>query len=159
MHAGVGVWRAAAAGAAMPWMGCQTGLGRGAGRVIGSLAILGHRPPTLPRALSSPRLFQANVSEMVSGRWTLLLEEDLEKVEAAAEKLRRLLPGINVDRFVAAFPVVLNADDFEVALEDARRIMPQIDVQSMLRQKPDMVLSLMKGKSLITYDQIPNPFT
>lgn len=37
--------------------------------------------------------------------------------------------------------------------------MPNLDVAAMLRANPDMVLSLMKGKHLITYDQIANPFT
>lgn len=37
--------------------------------------------------------------------------------------------------------------------------MPNLDVAAMLRANPDMVLSLMKGKHLIMYDQIANPFT
>lgn len=43
--------------------------------------------------------------------------------------------------------------------QDATRIMPGMDVAAMLRANPDMVMSLMKGKHLITYDQIANPFT
>jgi uncharacterized protein YlzI (FlbEa/FlbD family) len=37
--------------------------------------------------------------------------------------------------------------------------MPNLDVAAMLRSNPDMVLSLMKGKHLINYDQLDNPFT
>jgi uncharacterized protein YlzI (FlbEa/FlbD family) len=37
--------------------------------------------------------------------------------------------------------------------------MPGLDVAAMLRANPNMVLSLMKGKHLITYDQIDNPFS
>lgn len=45
------------------------------------------------------------------------------------------------------------------ALQDAKRIMPGIDVAQMLRSNPDMVLSLQKGKNLIPYDQIENPWS
>ena len=43
--------------------------------------------------------------------------------------------------------------------QDAKRLMPGLDVAAMLRANPNMVLSLMKGKHLITYDQIDNPFS
>jgi hypothetical protein len=44
-------------------------------------------------------------------------------------------------------------------LQDAERIMPGIDVANMLRSNPDMILSLQKGKNLIPYDQIDNPWS
>lgn len=46
-----------------------------------------------------------------------------------------------------------------MALEDARRIMPGVDVAAMLRSNPDTILSLFKGKNLIPYDEFKNPFT
>jgi hypothetical protein len=54
---------------------------------------------------------------MVNNRLTLLLDDDMEAVAAAATRLRQLLPQIHVDRFVEAFPLVLDVDDFELALE------------------------------------------
>jgi hypothetical protein len=60
---------------------------------------------------------QANTSNMVNNRLTLLLDDDMEAVAAAATRLRQLLPQIHVDRFVEAFPLVLDVDDFELALE------------------------------------------
>jgi hypothetical protein len=54
---------------------------------------------------------------MVNNRLTLLLDDDIEAVAAAATRLRQLLPQIHVDRFVEAFPSVLDVDDFELALE------------------------------------------
>lgn len=44
-------------------------------------------------------------------------------------------------------------------MQDAKRIMPNMDVPKVLRTNPDMVLSLQKGKNLIPYDQIPNPWS
>jgi hypothetical protein len=96
---------------------------------------------------------------MVSKRFSLLLTDDMAAVAAAATRLKQLLPSIHTDYFVEAHPSVLDVEDFERALEDARRIMPGVDVAQMLRQNPDMVLSLQKGNNLIEYDQIKNPFT
>lgn len=101
---------------------------------------------------------QADLSLMINNRLTLLLDDDLVHVAAAAGRLRQLLPDINVDRFAQTFPVVLDVECFEMALEDARRIMPGIDVTQMLRANPDVILSLVKGKNMIPYDQIENPF-
>lgn len=53
----------------------------------------------------------------MSGRLTLLLDEDLEELAAAADRLRGLLPHLCVDRFVEAFPQALDVHDFEVALQ------------------------------------------
>ncbi|KAF8068392.1 hypothetical protein HT031_002081 [Scenedesmus sp. PABB004] len=107
---------------------------------------------------------QANTAEMVNNRLTLLLDDDLDAVAAAAGRLRALLPGLHVDRFVEAFPLVLDVDDFELALEDAKRIMPDAvrsdaDVVALLRRNPELIISLQKGKQLICYDQIDNPWS
>lgn len=48
---------------------------------------------------------------------SLLLEDDLDEVEAAVGRLRVLLPHVLVDRFVEAHPQVLDVRDFEQALE------------------------------------------
>lgn len=45
----------------------------------------------------------------------------------------------------------------ELALEDARRIMPGQDVVAMMGSNPDLILSLVKGKNLVPYDQLENP--
>jgi uncharacterized protein YlzI (FlbEa/FlbD family) len=55
--------------------------------------------------------------------------------------------------------VVLDVADFEAALLDARRLLPGTDAVALLRSNPDMVLSLIKGKNLIPYDQIDNPWS
>lgn len=41
---------------------------------------------------------QADTSRMVSHRMSLMLNDDLEKVAAAAEELRTVLPTVNVDK-------------------------------------------------------------
>jgi hypothetical protein len=73
-------------------------------------------PHTNPNPNRAP---QANASAMVSNRLGLLLDDeaDLPDFEAAAGRLRALLPGIDTDRFAEAFPAVLDIGDFERALE------------------------------------------
>lgn len=39
--------------------------------------------------------------------------------------------------------------------QDAKRMMPNLDVAQTLRTNPDMILMLVKGKSLIPYDPAP----
>lgn len=37
-------------------------------------------------------------------------------------------------------------------MQDAKRLMPQMDIAQTLRTNPDLVLSFQKGKNLIPYD-------
>lgn len=60
---------------------------------------------------------QANASALVGNRLSLLLDDDLDEVQAAATKLKDLLPNITVDKFVEYYPQVLDIDDFELALQ------------------------------------------
>lgn len=96
---------------------------------------------------------KANISLLIERRLSLLLEDDLNAVAAAAVRLQGLLPGLGVDAFVAAHPQVLEVDDFAEAIEDAKRMMPHIDVAKALRNSPELVLSFQKGKHLIPYDE------
>lgn len=95
---------------------------------------------------------KANASALVGNRLTLLLDDDLDEVASAAVRLQALLPGITVDKFVEYYPQVLDVDDFELALQDAKRLMPKMDVAHTLRTNPEMVLMNLKGKHLIPYD-------
>lgn len=70
------------------------------------------------------RDLQANASELVGRRLSLLLDEDLDEVQANAERLKVLLPNITVDKFVEWYPQVLDIDDFELALQVRHRSIP-----------------------------------
>eukprot|EP00798_Chlamydomonas_sp_ICE-L_P004057 gene4057-14143_t len=102
---------------------------------------------------------EANVSNMVSNRLTLLLEDDLDAVQIASTHLRELLPAINVDKFAETFPVVLDYESFDMAVQDAKRILPDMDLPDTLRRNPQLILSLVKGKALIPYDDFKNPWS
>ena len=55
--------------------------------------------------------------------------------------------------------MVLDYECFEMAMQDAKRIMPQSDMTQLLRNDPDVIMSLMKGKSMIVYDHFDNPWS
>lgn len=56
-------------------------------------------------------------------------------------------------------PSVLSVESFKAAVADARRLMPQLNIESMMMSDPDFVLSLQKGTDMIPYDAIPdNPW-
>ncbi|KAG2446366.1 hypothetical protein HXX76_000952 [Chlamydomonas incerta] len=142
-------------GALLP--GLESRLGKAPPKLVARLAA--NIGQVAVRLLALKALFpQADLSAMVNNRLGLLLDDDMAQLQAAEPRLRQLLPDINVDRFVETFPLVLDVECFEMALEDARRIMPGINVTSMLRNNPDVILSLVKGKNLIPYDQISNPW-
>ncbi|GAX73212.1 hypothetical protein CEUSTIGMA_g665.t1 [Chlamydomonas eustigma] len=101
----------------------------------------------------------ANITAMLSNRLSLLLEDDIALIEETSQKLRARLPAFDVDRFVQDYPVVLDYDAFETAMQDAQRLMPTMDATELLRRDPDVILSLLKGKHMIPYDQVPNPWS
>ena len=56
-------------------------------------------------------------------------------------------------------PSVLSVDRFKAAVQDARRLMPGVHIESIMMSDPDFVLSLQKGTDMIPYDAIPeNPW-
>ncbi|MEW5319146.1 MAG: hypothetical protein WDW38_010315 [Sanguina aurantia] len=61
------------------------------------------------------------------------------------------------NRLVQSHPLLLDVQSLEVALEDARRMIPGQDVVAMMGSNPGLILSLVKGKNLVPYDQLENP--
>ena len=58
--------------------------------------------------------------------------------------------------------MVLDYASFEEAVQDAKRIgliSSLSDITQLLRKDPEVILSLMKGKNMIIYDQIDNPWS
>ncbi|KAF5841912.1 hypothetical protein DUNSADRAFT_10349 [Dunaliella salina] len=102
---------------------------------------------------------QADILTMVNNRLSLLADDEYlsGQFSRVAERLGQLLPGMNVGAFVAEYPLVLDVDDFERAIGDVK--MMGLDPVKMLRSNPSVVLAQVKGRHLIPYDQLENPFT
>eukprot|EP00775_Hariotina_reticulata_P003423 gene3423-3695_t len=89
---------------------------------------------------------------------TLLLPDLADRLTRAPPTLLAQLAA-NTDTLAARllrlkliFPEVLYVDDFEAALQDAQRLVPNLDLTAALRSNPDLVLSFQKGAHLIPYD-------
>ncbi|KAK9831855.1 hypothetical protein WJX81_002077 [Elliptochloris bilobata] len=118
------------------------------------IAQLASNPQRLANALVQlKRMFPgANPALLVARRPALALQGDLADVDAAGQQLRDLLPGVDVDRLVEAHPSALDVASFRAALDEARRIMPSLDLTAALNANPDVIFGFQRGASLIPYD-------
>lgn len=108
------------------------------------------------RLLHLRRIFPAcNASMLVSNKLSLLLDDDLAMVQDAAARLRQLLPGLNMDMLVQSYPQMLDVEAFAAALQDVERLLPGKTPLQWMQSSPDTVLRLMKGKTMIPYDEAP----
>lgn len=57
------------------------------------------------------------------------------------------------------FPCVTPVYTSACCTQDAMRILPGSTLPELLRQNPELITSLVKGKSLIPYDQVSNPWS
>lgn len=78
----------------------------------------------------------------------LVLGASRPRLERAAKQLRRLLPGLNVDRLVEDEPELLDVKALRGALKDFKRAEPELDVAQALQLDPSMVFrfSLRHGR-------------
>lgn len=78
-------------------------------------------------------------------------------LETSAKRLRTILPDLNVDVLVEKNPIMMDIKCFEEAVEDAYRMMGDIDIQNLMARDPNLILSLQKGSNMIPYDEVPGP--
>ena len=58
-------------------------------------------------------------------------------------------------RLAEAYPAVLDVDGFEKVLADAKRLLPNMDIQLTLNTDPDFIFRLQSGAHMIPYDPVP----
>eukprot|EP00884_Botryococcus_braunii_P013573 jgi/Botrbrau1/22216/Bobra.168_1s0047.1 len=107
------------------------------------------------RLISLKQLFpRGDPAQMVLARPSLALSsEGLEAVQEAAERLRTLLPGVDVDRLVTEHPSMLDVDEFERAVAESQRILPGLDVCHIMEVNPSLIFRFQRGSQLIPYDE------
>lgn len=98
----------------------------------------------------------ANVSLLAVRQPFLVLGFDMNRLQVIAKELQSLLPNLDIDRLVEAEPSILDIDGFKEALEEAKRIMPELDIQMAMAREPQQILSFQRGNALIPYDP-PEP--
>jgi len=98
----------------------------------------------------------ANIELLVLRDFQLLLETPVEEVAASVAELRKLLPeDVDLDRLCQKYPSMLHIDSFSEALEEAKRLMPGMNVSTALTQNPEVIFSCQRHKSMIPYDPVP----
>lgn len=77
----------------------------------------------------------------------------LQDVERSAAALREMLPSTRVDVLVEAHPdTMLDVEGLGDAMQRAREVLPDVDVERMLANDPSSVFSFQRGRRLIPYD-------
>ncbi|KAI7840361.1 hypothetical protein COHA_005906 [Chlorella ohadii] len=98
----------------------------------------------------------ANSSLLAMRQPELVLGFDMARLESIAAELRELLPNLNVDLLVEHNPAMLDVPGLKAAIEEARRIMPSLDVQKQMASDPQLIFGFQRGSQLIPYDP-PRP--
>lgn len=99
---------------------------------------------------------RANAGLLAMRQPELVLGLDLALVEAAAAELRGMFPKLDIDRLVEENPSMLDVEGLLAAMEEAARIMPQLNVQEAMATDPQLIFSFQRGSALIPYDP-PRP--
>ncbi|GAB4820638.1 hypothetical protein N2152v2_007684 [Parachlorella kessleri] len=96
---------------------------------------------------------EADVAKLAVREPALVLGFDMVRLRGVAEELRQLLPRLNVDRLVEENPSMLDVRQFAEAMQEAKRIMPSLDIQQAMANDPQVILGFQRGSQLIPYDE------
>lgn len=96
---------------------------------------------------------KANASKIAIRNPELVLGFDPDHLECIAEELRAMFPKLEIDLLVEENPTMLDIEELKVAVEEAKRIMPNLDIQQAMGSDPHLILSFQRGSQLIPYDQ------
>lgn len=118
--------------------------------VIGLVQHVGALPQNL---MALKAIFPgANASRLAVRNPQLVLGFDSDHLDALAAQLREMLPSVDVDKLLEENPSILDVEELRVAMAEAARIMPKLDVMSAMRTDPQLILSFQRGSQLIPYD-------
>lgn len=125
-------------------------LGMPANTLVQLLSDIDHLPE---RLMNLKATFPgANISKLAIRAPDLVLGFDTEHLQKIATILRELLPNVDVDKLVEENPSVLDVEEFQAAMQEAKRIMPKLDLQMAMQVDPQLILSFQRGSQLIPYD-------
>lgn len=111
---------------------------------------------TIPERLMRLKMIfpKANASLLAIRNPELVLGFDSDHLETIANELNDMFPSLEVDKIVEENPSMLDIEELRVAMAEAQRIMPQLDVQKAMGSDPQMILSFQRGTQLIPYDPV-----
>lgn len=97
---------------------------------------------------------KANASLLAIRNPELVLGFDSDHLQTIADMLNEMFPRLEVDKLVEENPSMLDIEELRVAMAEAQRIMPDLDVQKAMGSDPQMILSFQRGSQLIPYDPV-----
>lgn len=97
---------------------------------------------------------KANASLLAIRNPELVLGFDSDHLQTIANVLNEMFPKLEVDKLVEENPSMLDIEELRVALAEAQRIMPDLDVQKAMGSDPQLILSFQRGSQLIPYDPV-----
>lgn len=111
---------------------------------------------TIPEKLMRLKMIfpKANASLLAIRNPELVLGFDSDHLQTIADVLNDMFPKLEVDKLVEENPSMLDIEELHVAMAEARRIMPNLDVQKAMGSDPQLILSFQRGSQLIPYDPV-----
>lgn len=111
---------------------------------------------TIPEKLMRLKMIfpKANASLLAIRNPELVLGFDSDHLQTIADVLNEMFPRLEVDKLVEENPSMLDIEELRVAMAEAQRIMPQLDIQKAMASDPQIVLSFQRGSQLIPYDPV-----
>ena len=111
---------------------------------------------TIPEKLMRLKMIfpRANASLLAIRNPELVLGFDSDHLQTIADILNDMFPRLEVDKLVEENPSMLDIEELRVAMAEAQRIMPQLDIQKAMASDPQIVLSFQRGSQLIPYDPV-----
>jgi len=56
-------------------------------------------------------------------------------------------------RLVEQYPSLLDVESFETALQEAKRMMPNLDLVAAMKRNPDMIFGFQRRGHMVPYDE------
>lgn len=111
---------------------------------------------TIPEKLMRLKMIfpKANASLLAIRNPELVLGFDSDHLQTIADVLNDMFPKLEVDKLVEENPSMLDIEELHVAMAEAQRIMPNLDVQKAMGSDPQLILSFQRGSQLIPYDPV-----
>lgn len=94
----------------------------------------------------------ANASLLAIRSPHLVLNDEYsdERIEMIAAELQRMFPRLNIDALVEENPSMLDIEGLKSAMEEAKIIMPTIDIQHAMGSDPQLILGFQRGSNMIS---------
>jgi len=73
-----------------------------------------------------------------------------ERIEMIATELQRMFPRLNIDALVEENPSMLDIEGLKHAMEEAKIIMPTIDIEHAMGSDPQLILGFQRGSNMIS---------